>query len=165
MKTGTAWPTGRTDRLSSAHRSSGSDRAERVSLTLYIAGLVLSSSVGLLHFFAPYAFAWYSYIPDAPLEIHISIDYVNFLFSLLLTGLSLILLCLARRAFEGSVEAVIFYTFLALVWLSRVFVALVLPWPTSLHTWLLVGALTFLGIMLIPAVYLWGIVLRTPRST
>lgn len=88
------------------------------------------------------------------MEIYASIDYINFLFSLLLTGLSLILLCSTHRAFEGSSEVLTFYAFLVLVWVARVLVALVHSWPTSLHTWLLVGALTILGILLVPAVHL-----------
>lgn len=132
---------------------------------MYVAGLVLSSSVGFIHFFAPYAFAWYSYIPDAPREIYVSVDYVNFLFSLLLLGLSLLLLCMHRRAFEGSPEVLAFYTFLVLVWLGRVLVALAIPWPTSLHVWLLVGTLTMLGILLVPAVYLFDQLLRARRAS
>lgn len=43
-------------------------------------------------------------------------------------------------------------------------VAMVLPWPTPLHTWLIVGALTILVILLIPAVYLIDQLLRS-RAT
>ena len=127
-------------------------RAAPLSRGLYTAGLVLSALVGVLHFFAPYAFAWYAYIPDAPREITVSIDYINFLFSVMLTGLSVILLCLRRRAFEGSTEVLAFYVFLVFVWLCRVLVSLVVPWPTPLQTWLLTGVVTIFVLLLLPCI-------------
>lgn len=142
-----------------AHPASGaarsdSARSRTVSRLLYTLGLSLSGLVGVLHFFAPYAFAWYSYIPDAPREIYVSIDYVNFLFSLLLSGLSLVLLLVRRYAFEGSVEVLAFYTLMVVVWSCRVLVAVVVPWPTALHTWLLLGAAVVLAILVVPLPHL-----------
>lgn len=126
----------------------------RLSSILFSVGLVISSLAGILHFFAPYGFAWYSYIPEAPREIYASIDYVNFFFSLLLTGLSLILLYFKKNIFEGSREIFIFYVFLVFTWLCRVLITIVIPWPTSLQIWLIVGFLTEFIIILIPAIYL-----------
>jgi len=34
---------------------------------------IIGCLVGIAHFFAPYSFQWYSYIPDAPIEIYQSI--------------------------------------------------------------------------------------------
>jgi hypothetical protein len=121
---------------------------------LFSTGLVISAFVGVLHFFVPYAFAWYSYIPNAPREIYASIDYVNFFFSLLLTGFSIILLFFKRRIFDGSREGIVFYIFFVFTWFCRVLITLVIPWPTSLQIWLIVGFSTEFIITLIPVAYL-----------
>lgn len=117
-------------------------------------GLVISSLAGILHFFVPYAFAWYSYIPDAPREIFVSIDYVNFFFSLLLTGFSLLLLFYKKKIFEVSREISIFYVFFVFTWLCRVLITIAIPWPTPLQKWLIIGFSTEFIITLIPAIYM-----------
>lgn len=121
---------------------------------LFSAGLIISSLVGFLHFFAPYAFGWYNYIPDAPKEIYASIDYVNFFFSLLLVGLSLLLLLLKKKIFAGSREIFVFYIFLVFTWFCRVMITVIIPWPTSLQTWLLVGFSTEFTLTLLPMIFL-----------
>jgi len=121
---------------------------------LFNVGLLFSSIIGFLHFFAPYAFGWYSYIPDAPKEIYASIDYVNFFFSLLLTGLSIILLFMKKKIFAGSKDIFIFYVFLVFTWFCRVLITILIPWPTALQTWLLVGFSTEFILTLMPMVYL-----------
>lgn len=126
----------------------------KLSSVLFSVGLIISSLVGILHFFAPYAFAWYSYIPEAPQGIYASIDYVNFFFSLLLTGLSLILLFFKKKIFDGSREIFIFYVFLVFTWLCRVLITIVIPWPTTLQIWLITGFMTEFIITLIPVIYL-----------
>lgn len=126
----------------------------RLSGVLFSVGLVVSSCAGLLHFFVPYTFAWYSYIPDAPPEIYVSIDYVNFFFSLLLSGLSISLLFFKRRLFAGSSDALVFSVFLTFAWFCRVVVTLVVPWPTPLQVWLIVGFVTVFATMLVPSGYL-----------
>ncbi|CEG25451.1 hypothetical protein [Bacillus sp. B-jedd] len=128
----------------------------KISSVLYTVGLVISSLVGLLHFFAPYVTEWYSYIPDAPLEIYASIDYVNFFFSLLLTGLSLILLVFKKKIYQGSREVFVFYAFLVFTWFCRVLITIVIPWPTPLQKWLIVGFLSEFMIVFIPAIYLFN---------
>lgn len=128
----------------------------RLSSILYSVGLVISSVIGGLHFFAPYAFGWYSYIPDAPAEIYASIDYINFFFSLLLAGLSALLLFFKRQAFAGSAEVLAFFTFLVATWAGRVVITLVIPWPTSLQVWLVTAFATQFLILLVPAWYLWS---------
>lgn len=128
---------------------------KKLSSFLFSLGLIIGALVGFGHFFAPYVFEWYSYIPNAPREITASIDYINFFFSLLLTGLSLILLFFKKSAFAGSREVITFYSFLVLTWLSRVVVTIVVPWPSALQKWLIIGFLTEFIITLIPAIYLY----------
>lgn len=142
---------------SGARTQRAGGRLARAGWVLLTVGLALSGVVGALHFFAPYAFAWYSYIPDAPPEIYVSVDYVNFLFSLMLTGTSLVLLLLRRRLFAGSPEALALYALVVLVWTCRLLLAVVHPWPTSLNTWLLVGAGTVLVLLLSPVPHLLGL--------
>ena len=99
---------------------------------LYIIGLTLSTGVGIWHFTVPYLFKWYSYIPEAPIEIIRSIDWINYFFSLLLTGLSIILIILVNKIFDKNKEALIFYGFLVFVWFNRIIVTIVLPWNYDL---------------------------------
>jgi len=58
---------------------------------LYIIGLSLSTLTGLWHFTVPYLFQWYSYIPNEYKSLITGIDWINFFFSLLLAGYSLLL--------------------------------------------------------------------------
>jgi magnesium-transporting ATPase (P-type) len=126
----------------------------KLSSILFSLGLIISLSAGILHFFVPYLTGWYSYIPEAPREIYASIDYVNFFFSLLLSGLSLILLYFKKKIFEGSKDIFIFYVLLVFTWFCRVLITIVIPWPTALQTWLMVGFISEFIITLIPAIYL-----------
>lgn len=142
------------DTASSRGRPPEGDAVRTMSSVLFTVGIVISATVGFLHFFAPYAFQWYSYIPDAPAEIYASVDYVNFFFSLQRMGLSVIVLLFKRRLFAGSREALVVYCFLVTTWLCRVLVTVIVPWPTALQSWLLVGFLTEFVIVLVPAVYL-----------
>ena len=121
---------------------------------MFSAGLMISSCAGFLHFFAPYAFGWYSYIPEAPKEIYASIDYVNFFFSLLLTGLSLILLLFKKKIFAGNTELFVVYVFLVFTWLCRILITVVIPWPTALQTGLLIGFSSEFVLTLLPMAYL-----------
>jgi magnesium-transporting ATPase (P-type) len=121
---------------------------------MFSVGLIISSVVGFLHFFAPYAFEWYGYIPDAPEAITVSVDYINFFFSLLLTGFSIILLLMKKKIFTGSKEIFVFYGFLVFTWLCRVIITVIIPWPSSLQTWLLVGFGTEFILTFLPLWYL-----------
>jgi hypothetical protein len=114
---------------------------------------IISCMVGILHFFAPYSFNWYSYIPNAPIEIYQSINYVNFCFSFLLTGISVLLIIVQKRLFTDLKELKLFYIFFVLVWLSRVIIQIIWPWPSSLQLWLVIGFTTEFIFTLIPMIY------------
>ena len=127
---------------------------KKTAKVLFNAGCIISCMVGILHFFAPYSlFQWFSYIPDAPIEIYQSINYVNFCFSFLLTGFSLVLLFVQKQLFSGMKELRIFYVFFILVWLSRVIIQIVWPWPSSLQIWLVIAFSMELLFTLFPIVY------------
>ncbi len=93
-----------------------------------IAGLLVSCAFGIWHFFIPYQFRWYSYIPSAPKEIIVSVDWINFFFSLFLTGNSLMLLLFYKRIIEKEIVCFSFYGFLTFVWLTRIVITIVHPW-------------------------------------
>jgi hypothetical protein len=127
---------------------------KKVAKGLFTVACIISSLVGIWHFSAPYASQWYSYIPDAPTEIYQSINYINFCFSFFLAGLSLLLLAVQKKLFEGSKELRAFHAFFALVWFSRVIIQLVWPWPSALQLWLVVAFSTEFLLTLIPLIYL-----------
>jgi hypothetical protein len=127
---------------------------KKAAIILFNVACIIGFLVGTAHFFAPYTFQWFSYIPNAPVEIYQSINYVNFCFSFLLAGISLLLLLVQRRLFEGARDLKIFYVFFVVVWLSRFVIQLIWPWPSSLQTWLLVGFATEFVSTLLPLLYL-----------
>ena len=60
----------------------------------------------------------------------VGIDYANYCFSLLLFGLSLMLILLGRKALSLNKDVLYFYYFLTLVWIFRAFLAsFIEPWP------------------------------------
>lgn len=98
--------------------------------TLYYITLVTSALVGLWHFFVPWMFQWYDYLPMQYENLIVGIDYTNYCFSLLLFGLSVMLIILGRRALGVNREVIYFYYFLTLVWLFRACLAsFIEPWP------------------------------------
>ncbi|MFX4262498.1 hypothetical protein ACOBQJ_09880 [Pelotomaculum propionicicum] len=122
-------------------------------ISFYIA-CIIGSIVAVWHFFVPYSSEWFSYIPDAPTEIIQSINYINFCFSFLLAGISLLLIIVQKKLFDGSKELRIFYAFFTLVWLSRIIIQLIWPWPSSLQLWLVVAFSMEFIFALIPMIYL-----------
>lgn len=126
---------------------------KKTAQVLFNVACIISCTVGVLHFFAPCFFRWYSYIPDAPLEIYQSINYVNFCFSFLLAGFSLVLLFVQKQLFSGTKELRLFYAFFVLVWLSRVVIQIVWPWPSSLQIWLVIAFTIELLLTSVPMVY------------
>lgn len=121
---------------------------------LFNVACIIGSLVGIWHFFAPYSSKWFSYIPNAPTEIFQSINYVNFCFSFLLAGISLLLIIVQKKLFDGSKELRAFYAFFTLIWLSRIVIQLIWPWPSNLQLWLVVAFSMEFILTLIPMIYL-----------
>ena len=97
---------------------------------LYCISVVISALVGLWHFFVPWMFHWYDYLPLQYENLIVGIDYTNYCFSLLLFGLSVILILLGRRALAMNREVICFYFFLTVVWIFRACLAsFIEPWP------------------------------------
>ena len=97
---------------------------------LYYFTVVLSTLVGLWHFFVPWMFQWYDYLPKQYENLIVGIDYTNYCFSLLLFGLSLMLTILGRKVLSLNREVIYFYYFLTVVWFFRACLAsFIEPWP------------------------------------
>ena len=97
---------------------------------LYYITVVTSALVGLWHFFVPWMFQWYDYLPMQYENLIVGIDYTNYCFSLLLFGLSAMLIILGKRALSLNKEVIYFYYFLNIVWLFRACLATFIePWP------------------------------------
>ena len=97
---------------------------------LYYITVITSALVGLWHFFVPWMFQWYDYLPMQYENLIVGIDYTNYCFSLLLFGLSAMLIILGKRALELNKEVIYFYYFLTVVWLFRACLATFIePWP------------------------------------
>lgn len=78
----------------------------------------------------PWMFQWYDYLPMQYENLIVGIDYTNYCFSLLLFGLSVMLIILGKQALDLNKEVIYFYYFLTVVWLFRACLATFIePWP------------------------------------
>ncbi len=125
---------------------------------LYSVGLILSAIVGIWHFAVPYLYQWYLYIPDEYKILNVGIDYINFFFSLLLTGYSFLLLLFRRKIFSGNKDLLIMYSFMVFVWFCRAAITFIDPWPLEPVAWLAyaqqIASFIIFILQLIPFVYL-----------
>ena len=101
----------------------------------YYTGCILSMLVGVWHFFVPSMFGWYTYIPNQYENLIVGIDWTNFFFSLLLTGVSGLLVILGRKVFAKNKEVTIFYALLVFTWFCRVLITFINPWPLEPIAW------------------------------
>ena len=129
---------------------------KKVAKVFFNIACIIGVIVAVWHFSVPYSSNCFSYITDAPTEIIQSINYIKFCFSFLLAGISLLLLIVQKKLFDGSGELRIFYAFFTLIWLSRIVIQLIWPWPSSLQLWLVVAFSTEFIFTLIPMIYLIG---------
>lgn len=125
--------------------------------TIAIIGLVTSAFVGLWHFLIPYLYNWYSYIPEAPRVIIVSIDWINFFFSLLLTGNSVILIFYRKKLFDGDSILLTYYGFLVGVWFCRVAITIIHPWS---YDFMFIGQLVFFNIIFVSMIYPFFILIK-----
>lgn len=97
---------------------------------IYYVTVTVSALVGIWHFFVPRLFSWYDYLPTQYENLTVGIDYVNYCFSLLLFGLSVMLIILGKKALSLNREVIYFYWFLTAVWLFRACLSTFIePWP------------------------------------
>lgn len=75
---------------------------------LYYFVLSISMLIGLWHFFVPKMFRWYDYLPTQYENLIVGIDWTNYCFSLLLFGLSLLLIILGKKYYRLKAMVFIF---------------------------------------------------------
>ena len=129
-------------------------KMKKISKVLFNIACIIGVLLGIWHLFVPYLSQWFSYIPNAPTEIIQSINYINFCFSFMLAGFSLLLIIVQKRLFDGLKELKAFYAFFTLIWLSRVIIQLIWPWPSNLQLWLVIAFSMEFIFTLIPMIYL-----------
>lgn len=122
-----------------------------------LCGLVVSAGFGAWHFFIPYLFRWYSYIPNAPRTLLVSIDWTNFFLALLLCGTSVLLIVLHRRVLGGEPSAFAFYSFLTAVWLTRIVLTAVHPWQ---YDWMFAVQMAGFGLVFVLLLLPWLSLIR-----
>lgn len=128
---------------------------EKAMKAVYVSSLVFSTIIGIWHFFVPYLFDWYSYIPNIPDLLRVSIDWINFFFSLLLVGISIILYIQRQKLFEGSKEVLVLYGFFVFVWTCRLGITFIHNWGYDMT--LLMYSILFVVefiLALVPFIYL-----------
>ena len=108
---------------------------------IYYTGAVGSMLVGVWHFFVPWLYGWSRYIPEEYSNLTVLIDWINLLFSLFLSGFSLLLIVWGRKVFSGNREAVTVYGLMTFVWVFRVAIAVIEPYPASVLAWAAYGQL------------------------
>jgi hypothetical protein len=119
-------------------------------------GFAISLLFGVWHFFIPYMFQWYSYIPTAPRPIIVSIDWINFLFSLLLAGNSILLIINQKKIVKKEKSIFSFYLLLLLCWFARVVITFIDPWNQPFQFMDIIQITVFtieFIILLIPCLY------------
>lgn len=98
----------------------------------FIIGVILSTGVGVWHFFVPYLYKWHKYIPDVPKWLWIAINWCNIFFSICLTRLSVLLFVFQKEVFSKEIIAVSFYSLLLFIWLFRIIITAFYNWGHDL---------------------------------
>lgn len=91
-------------------------------------GLIINTMFGLMHFFVPYFSQWHLFMPDAPRYIIVSIDWTNIFFSLILTGISALLLVFQSKITQRDQAVLAFYGFLVFIYFCKVIITIIYPW-------------------------------------
>lgn len=124
----------------------------------YLVGTILSLLIGVWHFFVPRMFQWYAYIPNEYENLIVGIDWTNFLFSVLLTGFSLLLLLFQKKFFCGDKGIFGFYGLFVFVWFCRAVITFVVPWPLEPIAWVAylqqIVSIMIFAVLLVPLVRL-----------
>lgn len=132
---------------------------------LYYFTLAISTLVGLWHFFVPTLYNWYDYLPMQYENLIVGIDWTNYCFSLLLFGLSLLLIILGKKVLSLKSESIYFYFFLTFVWGFRVMLALFIePWPLEPIPTAAIGQLCASVTIFILMLIISGIFIKEIRS-
>ncbi|MCD8365715.1 MAG: hypothetical protein LUC83_07900 [Clostridiales bacterium] len=133
---------------------------------LYYVTVIISACVGLWHFFVPWLYQWYDYLPMQYENLIVGIDYTNYCFSLLLFGMSFLLIVLGKKVLSISMESCIFYFFLTIVWIFRAMLAsFIEPWPLDPIPAAAIGQLIASDTLAILMVIMSGILIKRMGRT
>jgi hypothetical protein len=135
---------------------------KKIDNIILISGLLISSAFGMWHFIIPYQYHWNLYFLFVRREITVSVDWINFFFSLFLTGNSLLLLIYRKKILTKEVVSFTFYGFLTFVWLTRIIITIVHPW--NLNKMLIVQIVSFILIFMILLIPFVRILLLNPKN-
>lgn len=129
----------------------------KINKIIYYIAAVCSMLVGVWHFFVPLLYAWGDYIPKEYSNLTVLIDWINLLFSLFLFGMSLLLILWGKKVFSGNKEALTVYGFMTFVWIFRVAIAIIEPYPASVLAWAaygqLIGCAVIMVMFIVPFVF------------
>ncbi len=132
---------------------------------LYYITVVISTLVGVWHFFVPWMFQWYDYLPMQYENLIVGIDYTNYCFSLLLFGLSAMLIVLGKRALAMNREVIYFYFFLTVVWIFRACLAsFIEPWPLQPIPAAAIGQLIAADVLAVMMIVVSGFFIKEIRK-
>jgi|GEM_PF-1285299 len=118
--------------------------------------LVISAIFGFGHFFIPYVFRWHDYLQDVPKYIVVSVDWINFFFSLLLLGNSILLINYQAYIRNKNSIALSFYGFLVFTYFCKSIITFVYPWGVHYIADLIeqIASLFEFLLLLLPLIYL-----------
>ncbi len=132
---------------------------------LYYITVVISTLVGVWHFFVPWMFQWYDYLPMQYENLIVGIDYTNYCFSLLLFGLSAMLIVLGKKALAMNREVIYFYFFLTVVWIFRACLAsFIEPWPLQPIPAAAIGQLIAADVLAVMMIVVSGVFIKEIRK-
>ncbi|NOU19318.1 MAG: hypothetical protein HOO91_17310 [Bacteroidales bacterium] len=94
---------------------------------LITTALCITLLVGILHFFIIDMFKWFSYIPDAPKIVLVSIQWTNFFLSALITVYSLFLLYYKKQLMKKNKILLNAYFLFMFTWFLHLPVTILLP--------------------------------------
>jgi hypothetical protein len=127
----------------------------RIVTVIMNIGLVISAIFGFGHFFIPYAFNWNDYMKEVPKYIVVSIDWINFFFSLFLLGNSVLLIIYQNQIKQRDKIALSFYGFLVFTYFCKSIITFIHPWGMNQIVDLIekVSSLFELLLLLLPLIY------------
>ena len=99
----------------------------RTNKVLYYTGMTMSMLMGVWHFFVPWMFQWYSYIPSEYEVLKVSINWVNLCFSLFLFGISLIMLLGGKKVLAYNKEANVWLSYGQFVGSILIMIMMLIP--------------------------------------
>lgn len=114
----------------------------------YLFGVIIGLGFGIWHFFTPSIYSWLSYIPDDYISLEASVIWINFLFSISLSGISLLLLMHRKYLFSLKKSAIFrdLYIFFGILWLGRITITIIYPFTGS-YDWIFGIMISIFGLM------------------